>query len=221
MAQLKQIPLRNQVRDRIVEHLWRGVYSFGDDLNEARLAEELGVSRTPLREGLVMLAGEGLIEARPNRGFHVPPANPGAIAELYPILGLLEGLAVRTSTGDLQRLATDLDRINARLQKPKASNPKRNDTDVDWHTRLIANCPNETLRREISSLRARSRTIDGALLRGLASVEDSCAQHREIAASIREERLDRAAKLVNDHWHAGIGVVTTWIEQTLQKDDET
>ena len=72
MAKIEQIPLRNQVRDRIAEQLWRGVYSFGDDLNEARLAAELGVSRTPLREGLVMLASEGLIEARPNRGFHVP-----------------------------------------------------------------------------------------------------------------------------------------------------
>ena len=63
MAQIKQIPLRNQVRDRIAEQLWKGVYSFGDDLNEAQLATELGVSRTPLREGLVRRASDGLIDA--------------------------------------------------------------------------------------------------------------------------------------------------------------
>lgn len=218
MAQIQQIPLRNQVRNRIAEKLWSGVYSFGDDINEARLAEELGVSRTPLREGLVMLASEGLIEARPNRGFYVPSADPQAVAELYPILGSLESLAVETSTGDLQRLAKDLDRINAKLKKPDMSNLRRNRTDVDWHARLIANCPNKTLRQEISSLRARSRSIDGALFRGMANMEGSYAEHGEIAALIGAGQPEKAAKLVSEHWHAGISVVTAWIERALQQD---
>ena len=217
MAQILQNLLRNQVRDRIAEQLWSGVYSFGDDLNEARLAEELGVSRTPLREGLVMLASEGLIEARTNRGFHVPSADPRAVAELYPILGSLESLAVETSTGDLQGLAKDLDRINAQLKKPKASKPHRNSTDADWHKRLIGNCPNETLRQEISSLRARSRSIDGALFRGLANVKGSRAEHRDIATTIAEGKLKKAAKLVHDHWSDGISTVTAWIEEILQE----
>lgn len=217
MSKILTIPLRHQVRDLIAEQLWSGKFSFGDDLNEARLAEELGVSRTPLREGLVMLASEGLIEARPNRGFHVPAADPKAVAELYPILGSLEALAVQESTGDLQCLATDLDKINARLKKPTANGLQRNTTDVDWHVRLVANCPNETLRREIISLRARSRIIDGALFRGLANLEGSFAEHEAIAATIAERRLAKAAIMVIDHWHKGIGVVTAWIEETLQR----
>ncbi len=216
MMRLQPIPLRNQVRDLIAEQLWSGNLSFGDDLNEARLAEELGVSRTPLREGLVMLASEGLIEARPNRGFHVPAADPRAVAELYPILGSLEGLAVQTSTGDLQRLANELDRKNALLKKPKLSNLRRNATDVAWHERLIANCPNRILREEISVLRARSRCIDGALLRGLANTEGSYSEHEEISRAIAEGDLAKAAKLVTDHWLSGIGIVTTWIEETLK-----
>ena len=217
MAQLIQIPLRNQVRDRIAEQLWSGVYSFGDDLNEARLAEELGVSRTPLREGLVMLVSEGLIEARPNRGFHVPSVDPKAVAELYQILGTLESLAVETSTGDLQRLAKDLDRINSRLKNAKLSSPQRNGIDADWHTRLIANCPNDILRQEISVLRARSRCIDGALFRGLANVDGSSEEHRTIAQSIGAGELKKAARLVHKHWRDGISVVTTWIEETTRK----
>lgn len=217
MTQIQQIPLRNQIRDRIAEQLWGGEYSFGDDLNEARLAEQLGVSRTPLREGLVMLASEGLIETRPNRGFHVPSLDPNAVAELYPILGSLERLAVETSIGDLQRLAMDLERLNARLKTRKISNPRRNATDTDWHRQLTANCPNNTLRNEISALRARSRAIDGALFRGMANVEGSYEEHRKIAAAIGEGQLDKAARLVHEHWHAGISVVTTWIEETLQK----
>lgn len=216
MAKILKIPLRKQVRDRIAEQLWNGVYSFGDDLNEARLAEELGVSRTPLREGLVMLVSEGLIEARTNRGFYVPRADRKSVAELYPILGSLESLAIKTSIGDLNRLSKELDRINSRLENPKASGLKRNTIDAEWHTRLTGNCPNETLAREIESLRARSRSIDGALFRGLANVSGSYSEHRDIAESIGSGHLDRAASLVRDHWHDGISVVTNWIEENLK-----
>lgn len=217
MAQIQQLPLRNQVRDRIAKQLWEGVYSFGDDLNEAQLAKELGVSRTPLREGLVMLASEGLIEALPNRGFHVPAVDANAVAELYLILGSLESLAVQTATGDLQRLGTDLERINQRISKPNATYPARNKADADWHERLIANCENETLCREISSLRARSRSIDGALIRGLANAEGSGEEHSKIAQLISKGDLPAAAKYVNEHWIKGIVVVTSWIDEMTDK----
>jgi DNA-binding GntR family transcriptional regulator len=219
MKQIKQLPLRNQVRDRIAEQLWKGVYTFGDDLNEARLAKELGISRTPLREGLVMLASEGLIEALPNRGFHVPGVDANAVAEIYLILGSLESLAVQTAAGDLQRLATDLEKINRRVSKQDASNQARNRADADWHERLIANCGNETLFREVRSLRARSRSIDGALFRGLANVEGSHKEHTEIAQLISAGNLRAAAKRVNEHWVGGISVVTSWINETMEKGE--
>jgi len=218
MAKIKQIPLRNQVRDRIAEQLWKGVYSFGDDLNEAQLATELGVSRTPLREGLVMLASEGLIEALPNRGFHVPNVDANAVAEIYLVLGSLECLAVQTATGDLQRFATDLERINQRVSKPGASKQARNKADVDWHERLISNCGNETLYRELRSLRARSRSIDGALLRGLANAEGSGSEHAEIASLISTGDLQAAAIKVNEHWVEGIAVVTRWMDEMTEKE---
>jgi DNA-binding GntR family transcriptional regulator len=216
MAQIKQFPLRNQVRDRIAEQLWKGVYSFGDDLNEAQLAKELGVSRTPLREGLVMLASEGLIEALPNRGFHVPNVDAKAVAELYLILGSLESLAVQTASGDLQQLATDLERINQRISINDASRQARNKADAQWHERLTGNCGNETLCRELRSLRARSRTIDGALFRGIANIDGSSEEHKEIAHLVRTENLQAAAKMVNEHWVEGIAVVTGWIDEAMQ-----
>jgi DNA-binding GntR family transcriptional regulator len=217
MARIVQVPLRIQIRNRIAKQLWNGVYSFGEDLNEARLADELGVSRTPLREALVMLASEGLIEALPNRGFHVPAVDPDAVAELYPVLGTLEGLAVASSTGDLGVLAADLARINARLQKPNASNRVRNGADAEWHERLVGNCVNATLRREIGTLRARSRCIDGALFRGLADVEESHSEHEDIQNAIARGDLEHASRRVRDHWLHGIDVVAAWIEEACLK----
>jgi DNA-binding GntR family transcriptional regulator len=217
MAKIQQFPLRNQVRDRIADQLWTGAYSFGDDLNEARLATELGVSRTPLREGLLMLASEGLIVALPNRGFHVPAADANAVAELYPILGSLESLAIQTATGDLRQLAKDLERINRRILNQTATYPDRNKADANWHERLISNCQNETLRRQIGLLRSRSRGIDGALLRGMANAEGSGDQHTEIARLLSEGETAAAAEQVNEHWLKGIDVVTSWIDEKTSK----
>jgi len=218
MPVIEQIPLRNRVRDRIAEQLWKGSYTFGDDLNEARLASELGVSRTPLREALVMLASEGLIVALPNRGFHVPTVDADAVGNLYDILATLEGMAVESLQGDLQKLADDLRGINQQLAEPGASQANRNKADARWHARLIANAPNPLLRDEIESLWARSRGIDGALLRGLADVDGSADDHENVAAAIAANDLNLAARLIREHWHNGIAVVSRWIAEQVREE---
>ena len=218
MSKIVMIPLREQVRNRIAEQLWKGVYSFGDDLNEARLAEELGVSRTPLREGLVMLASEGLIEALPNRGFHVPMIDAKVVAELYPIIGMLEALAIESGCGDVSKQVADLNRINQRFTKPKASKFEQNSTDADWHQRLVADCLNATLIHEIDVLRARSRCIDGAIFRGIANVERAQSDHKAIADLIESGQRKKAARRVRQHWLEGIDIVTEWLEASLPKD---
>jgi hypothetical protein len=129
-----------------------------------------------------------------------------------------ECLAVQTATGDLQRLATDLERINQRVSKPDASKQVHNKADVDWHERLISNCGNETLYREIRSLRARSRSIDGPLFRGLANAEGSSREHTEIARLISAGDLQAAAKKINEHWVDGIAVVTRWMDEMTEKE---
>ena len=213
MPKIQPISLRSQIRDRIAEQLWQGVYGFGEDLNEARLAAELGVSRTPLREALVMLASEGLIEALPNRGFHVPALRTDVVAELYPILGALESLAVQNSEGDLVALADKLDTQNRKVRNPQRNKLRANSADAEWHEILVSQCGNGTLQGEIAVLRSRSRSIDGALFRGLANAEGSADDHAAIAGHIREGKLSAAATAVADHWAAGIKIVSRWIEE--------
>jgi DNA-binding GntR family transcriptional regulator len=82
----------------------------------------------------------------------------------------------------------------------------------------ISNCGNETLYREIRSLRARSRSIDGPLFRGLANAEGSSREHTEIARLISAGDLQAAAKKVNEHWVDGIAVVTRWMDEMTEKE---
>lgn len=83
------VALVDRVRDMIVEDR----LSPGQRINEVTLSVELGVSRTPLREALKVLAAEGLVELIPNRGAVVAKATPSEIAADFQVLAVLEGLA--------------------------------------------------------------------------------------------------------------------------------
>ncbi len=79
----------SRVRDMIVE----GQLSFGTRIHEGRLCEQLGVSRTPLREALKVLATEGLVDLSPNRGAIVREVTPRDMRDMLRVLGQLEALA--------------------------------------------------------------------------------------------------------------------------------
>jgi DNA-binding GntR family transcriptional regulator len=80
-----------RVRDAILD----GELAPGQTMSQVVLAEELGVSRTPLREALRMLQGEGLVEARPNRRVRVAPISTGDLEELYAVRVALETQALK------------------------------------------------------------------------------------------------------------------------------
>lgn len=81
--------LASQLRDMLV----RGELKAGDKISEQALCTHFGVSRTPLREALKVLANEGLLILAPNRGASVPRISPDEVDELFPIMGAMEALA--------------------------------------------------------------------------------------------------------------------------------
>src|SRR3954468_2095352 len=83
------------VMDKIREAILRGAVTAGERLNEVRLSRSLAVSRTPVRAALQALAGEGLLDYAPNRGFTVREFPLDAIVDAYDIRASLEGLAAR------------------------------------------------------------------------------------------------------------------------------
>ena len=83
------------VMDQIREAILEGAVAAGERLNEVRLSRTLNVSRTPVRAALQALAGEGLLDYAPNRGFTVREFPLDAIVDAYDIRASLEGLAAR------------------------------------------------------------------------------------------------------------------------------
>lgn len=86
-------PLHEEAIDRLRDQIVQGRLAPGARLNERELCEKLGISRTPLREAIKLLATEGLVELVPNRGAIVSAVEPARIAETLTVMGALEGLA--------------------------------------------------------------------------------------------------------------------------------
>jgi DNA-binding GntR family transcriptional regulator len=210
---IQRLNLREQVREELVDWLSDGRLKPGQRLEEERISQALGVSRTPLREALTGLAGDGLVEAVPRRGFRVPRLSAELVRDLYPVVGSLEGLAIRLSGAQASGLASGLDGLNERLALPHLSPRQRADLDRRWHELLVSRNPNRELGALLARTRARLRPYAGCWDRGAGELETSRAEHAEIALLLGAGRLNEAAEAVLRHWVRGIRTVTAWAEQ--------
>lgn len=90
------LPTREKlVTDRLREAILRGTLEPGQRLDQSELANALGVSRSPIRQALRILAAEGLVKINPHRGAHVAELSSNELEETYFIRGMLEGMAAR------------------------------------------------------------------------------------------------------------------------------
>ncbi len=103
--------LATELVERLRGLIQEGQLRPGDKIVEPELCERFGVSRTPLREALKVLAAEGLIDLSPNRGARVARISPEAVEELFPIMGMLEALAGELCIGRMS--AADLALLEA------------------------------------------------------------------------------------------------------------
>ena len=92
-ARIERRPLHEEVIDQLRDRIVQGELAPGARLNERVLCEQLGISRTPLREAIKMLATEGLVDLLPNRGAIVTPLKAANIADTLAVMGALESLA--------------------------------------------------------------------------------------------------------------------------------
>jgi DNA-binding GntR family transcriptional regulator len=93
IAPIARRPLHEEAVDRLRDQIVQGRLTPGQRLNERQLCEQLGISRTPLREAIKLLATEGLVDLLPNRGAVVSAVDPDRIAEALVVMGALEALA--------------------------------------------------------------------------------------------------------------------------------
>ncbi|MBN1918269.1 MAG: GntR family transcriptional regulator [Verrucomicrobia bacterium] len=121
------------LRERILER----VLQPGEALVEAKLAEDLGMSRTPIREALSQLEQEGLVTSVANKGTFVESLRPVDIAEIYDIREVIEGLAARLLSRRVTRSQGEvLDDLARRADDPMAAVSD----EVEFHSAIVRMC---------------------------------------------------------------------------------
>lgn len=195
------------VRQMIVD----GDLADGHRINEVHLAEDLGVSRTPLREGLGQLVAERIVRTEARRGFFVAPLTVGEFEQLYDIRPLLDPEALRL-TGIPSRACLDrLGKINRKMKAAKSPSTAI-DLDDEWHMALLAECPNRVLVSLIQHIIGRTRRYEHALFRETENVWTASNEHDLIVEALGTNDLHAACKLLKRNMQSGKEPIIAWLQ---------
>jgi len=199
--------LAEDAADRIREQILAGGFRQGEHLVEAKIAEQLNISRGPVREAFKLLRAEGLLNEEPRRGTFVVSLSADDVREIYGLRAALEGRAARLiarahDPATIERLRTLADAIDAAVATGDGAAVSR--ADLAFHEGLCELCGNsrilEVFDRYVPTLRALLR-LDERVLRSLDEVSN---QHRPFVEAIEAGEEETAARLLAEHAeHAG------------------
>jgi DNA-binding GntR family transcriptional regulator len=207
---ISRIPLRDEVYRQILSQVQRGTLPPGTRVRDGSLAAQLGVSRTPVREALLRLVREGVLDTTLGRGFRVRPLEPAELRDVGTILGTLEALALRVSPvpdpGRRERLA-ELDR---RLERTRGDVAQCLDLEDEWHRVLLEACPNRRLLELIGSLRQIPRRYLAAYMQAAGRLSLSTLPHAKITRALEEGGPDSGAAVFEQQWQKGLAELESW-----------
>ncbi len=194
--------LRGRVFQKLREDILSGKYKEHEELKEVAIGEELGVSRTPVREAFRQLELEGLIQIIPNRGAYVTGITAKDVKDIYMIRSLLEGLCARLATEKITKEQLEEMEENIYLADFHASKghfDQMAELDNRFHDILYEACDSKMLEHTLKDfhqyvLRVRQKTLS-TNTRGRASNDE----HRKIMEAIKAGDADRAEQLANSH----------------------
>ncbi|MGZ4132958.1 MAG: GntR family transcriptional regulator [Actinomycetota bacterium] len=199
--------LAEDAADLIREQILAGGFSQGEHLVEARIAEQLNVSRGPVREAFKLLRAEGLLEEEPRRGTFVVSLSPADVREIYGLRAAIEGRAARLlAAGQDAEARRELRRLYetlaAAIREGDAASVFRRDLEFhDGLCRLSGNARlHEVFQRYVPMLRALLRLDE----RVYPSLDELALEHLPLVEAIEAGDADRAAAIAEEHCdHAG------------------
>lgn len=186
------------LRDLIIE----GTLAPGSRINEAQLCTMLGVSRTPLREALKVLASEGLVELMPNRGALVRRPTPAEVLDTLVVIGALEALAAEYACRDATDAAIDAiaDAHRRMLEFYRAQNRLEYfKLNQSIHSGIVRLSGNHTLAELHDTLQARIKRVRFMGNDRPEQWNNSIAEHEEMIVALKARDAARLAAVMRLH----------------------
>jgi DNA-binding GntR family transcriptional regulator len=197
---VSRTPLREQVKELVLERILDGTYAPGDRIVETRLAQELGTSQAPVREALRELELLRFVESEPHRGARVRAVSAEQMAEIYPVRAALEEVAGREAAkrlrGDVRELEIELEEMRAAARDHDIH--RQVEHDVRFHRLIVESAGNATLLEVWSSLRIEARTVITLLAGGIDPAE-LVELHVPVLEAVRGGDPDEAGRVLRHH----------------------
>lgn len=194
--------LHDEVAARLRERIFAGEWAPGSFLDEVRLAEDMHISRTPLREALKVLTAEGLVRHEPRRGCFVAEVTEKDLDEIFPVLALLEGrcayeAAQNASDADLQALE-ELHQKLSRHARAKRIN-EYYEANFAIHEAIIQLADNRWLAGVIGDLRKIVKLARLQQLHAPGRLEQSLSEHLAVFAALKARDPEGADAAMRTH----------------------
>lgn len=187
-----------QIRRRIVD----GDLKLGQALSETALAAEFGISKTPIREALVRLQAEGLVQILPQRGTFVFPLSEVDVHALSDFRSLLEIEALRIAMRDHRpALVAALKAVLAKMMpsKSKGDNLHYRALDDGFHRAIIAHSHNNYLAAAYENIALLVHTLRNRLSIDARLFAQSLKDHKDLVRLVEKDQVDEAAALLREH----------------------
>ncbi|WP_306153036.1 GntR family transcriptional regulator [Roseovarius sp. MMSF_3281] len=190
------------IAEQLEERIFDGTYQDGDRLDEVRLAEHFGVSRTPLREALQRLARSGLVELVARRGAFVRQPGPVELMEMFEVMAEFEAVCGRLAARRISDEAlADLHDANEKCQAAvEANDPDSYYAENErFHAIIYRESGNGFLAKETGTLHRRLQPFRRQQLRLRGRMAQSMGEHRAILEALEKGDAEAAATALRGH----------------------
>lgn len=197
--------LYQDVAERLRQQIFARELEPGSWIDELKIAQAYGISRTPLREALKVLAAEGLVTMKLRRGAYVTEMSREDVTQVYHLLELLESdaagtVAARATPADLERLAA----LHQRLERQARQRDAFFATNEQFHMALLDIAGNRWAAQTVADLRKVMKLNRHHSLFKQGRLAESLAEHRALMAAITAGDAGKAASLMKTHFENGL-----------------
>ncbi|CCO08603.1 GntR family transcriptional regulator [Desulfotomaculum varum] len=215
-------PLREIVFETLREAIISGKLEPGERLMEIQLAEEMGVSRTPVREAIRKLELEGFVVMIPRKGAYVAGISLKDITDVFEVRAALEALAAglaaeRATEEEIEQLERSLLAYSEQTNKQDINGIVESDTD--FHDLLYKASRNERLQQIITHLREIIQRVRTVSLSQPGRSKDAVEEHRQIVDAIADRNIELAQNLAREHIYNAENSMLNSLKGAQKKDD--
>jgi len=197
--------LYQEVAELLRQRIFRRELEPGSWIDEMKIAEEFGISRTPLREALKVLAAEGLVTMKVRRGAYVTEVSENDLAEVYHLLSLLESdAAAAVARGATPAQLQELQALHAELEAAVADRDRFFVLNERFHMRLLEVAGNKWRNQMVADLRKVMKLNRHNSLLKSGRIEESLQEHRAVMEALLRRDADAAMQRMREHFENGL-----------------